>query len=201
MRSSRWPIARSTPCHTASERDRYRVYVHLDTEGAWLTSGPRLPKHLIDQMTCDGTFCPVWETDARPVSLGRTSRAVPTDLRRLVLDRDRGCRHPGCTNRRFLDIHHLVHWRDGGATDADNLVALCGMHHRAHHDGNLSVSGHADRPDGLVFRNRHGVRITGPAPRQPDRPPPPGEPCPGPLGERFESRWWILPERPPPSAA
>lgn len=29
------------------------------------------------------------------------------------------CRVPWCTNGRWLDVHHITHWIDGGATDSD----------------------------------------------------------------------------------
>ena len=29
--------------------------------------------------------------------------------------------------------HHITHWADGGATSLDNLVLLCGHHHRTIH--------------------------------------------------------------------
>jgi hypothetical protein len=31
--------------------------------------------------------------------------------------------------------HHVEHWADGGATSLDNLVLLCGHHHRLIHQG------------------------------------------------------------------
>ncbi len=33
-------------------------------------------------------------------------------------------------------IHHSWHWADGGPTDLDNLVALCGHCHRYIHSTN-----------------------------------------------------------------
>ena len=29
--------------------------------------------------------------------------------------------------------HHIVHWADGGKTSLDNLVLVCGEHHRVLH--------------------------------------------------------------------
>ncbi|MDA3032972.1 MAG: hypothetical protein O3B90_11700, partial [Actinomycetota bacterium] len=40
--------------------------------------------------------------------------------------------------------------------DTDNLLLVCGKHHRMHHRGRLDITGDADRPDGLEFRNQHG---------------------------------------------
>ncbi len=31
--------------------------------------------------------------------------------------------------------HHITHWADGGATSLDNLILLCGHHHRLIHTG------------------------------------------------------------------
>jgi hypothetical protein len=33
----------------------------------------------------------------------------------------------------MTQAHHIVHWADGGPTSLDNLVLLCGEHHRAVH--------------------------------------------------------------------
>ena len=29
--------------------------------------------------------------------------------------------------------HHIIHWADGGKTSLDNLVLVCGEHHRVLH--------------------------------------------------------------------
>ena len=82
-----------------------------------------------------------------------------------VSDRDRVCRHPACANRFHLEIHHLVHWRDGGTTDPHNLLGLCGKHHRAHHAGEFTIAGNPELADGLTFTDRRGRPITGPMAR------------------------------------
>ena len=53
----------------------------------------------------------------------------------LVRDHYR-CQTPHCGNHP-RHIHHIRHWADGGPTDLDNLVALCGHCHRyIHSNGN-----------------------------------------------------------------
>ncbi|KRF49100.1 hypothetical protein ASH01_05555 [Terrabacter sp. Soil811] len=155
----------------AARRARYRVQVHLDTDGGWLTGRPRLPQHITNQLTCDGTLTPVWETQGHPVNVGRAHRVVPHRTRILVLDRDRGCRFPGCASTHHLEIHHLTHWRDGGPTDTTNLLALCTFHHDGHHRGEFTLTGDPTRPDGLTFHTDTGLLI-GP----PQQPPPPHAP-------------------------
>ena len=124
---------------SVSRRDSFRVYVHLDAEGGWLNGRPRLPGHLVAKLTCAGMVQPLWLRAGVPVSVGRALRIVPERTRRLVLDRDRGCRFPGCVATAHLEVHHVVHWAHGGRTDLDNLVALCPFHHDAHHAGEFGI--------------------------------------------------------------
>ena len=44
-----------------SRQESFRVYVHLDVEGGWLSGRARLPGHLVDKLTCSGTVQPVWQ--------------------------------------------------------------------------------------------------------------------------------------------
>jgi hypothetical protein len=58
---------------------------------------------------------------------------------------------------RWLHAHHVVHWADGGPTDADNLILLCGYHHRLVHERGWRVepgSHEFVRPDGRSYRPR-----------------------------------------------
>lgn len=65
-------------------------------------------------------------------------------LRRAIEHRDGGCRVSGCGHRRGLEIHHIEHWEDGGSTDPGNLIALCAVHHRKHHQGLLGITGNPE---------------------------------------------------------
>ena len=179
-----------------NRRDAYRTYIHLDTEGAWLTGKPRLPAHIAKKLTCDGIAQPLWSTQGAPVNVGRAQRIVPTRTRRLVEDRDRGCRFPGCNTTR-VECHHLIHWVDGGPTDTTNLCALCSYHHDGHHVGDFTITGDADDPAGLSFTTRAGFPIkpgptfttpAGPQP-PPDPQPPPAPPYRGPTGDTLDLRW------------
>jgi hypothetical protein len=146
-----------------SRVESFRVFVHGGAGGGGLTGRPRLPQHLVAKLTCAGTVQPLWRRAGVPVSVGRALRIVPERTRRLVLDRDRGCRFPGCVARAHLEVHHVVHWADGGGTDLANLAGLCPFHHDGHHRGEFSIAGDANAAGGLVFWARGGFRI-GPGP-------------------------------------
>ena len=110
---------------------------------------------------------------------------------------------PGCAASRWLHVHHLLHWEDGGTTDPENLVSLCSAHHRAHHRGELTIEGDPTTADGLVVTDTRTGRVltglAGPAP--PTAPPAEAARALGvpdadwlhPSGERLDRRWLELP--------
>lgn len=175
-------------------------HVHTDRPGAYLHDGPALPDALRRQLLCDTRGAVVGLRGGRPVDVGRTRRIVPGHTRRIVENRDRGCRVPGC-GRHHVEIHHIVHWLDGGPTNTWNLVALCPHHHRLHHRGLLNITGNADQPGGLVFTDRRGRPLVVPSPTPPD----PGRPIAvtghwqHPTGERLQTKWIHFNPVPAPS--
>jgi len=86
--------------------------------------------------------------------LARAKQTIPPALRRSVLARDhRRCRAPGCRNSTFLDVHHIELRSEGGSNKAENLITLCGAHHRALHRGALVIEGTATA---IRFRHADG---------------------------------------------
>ena len=70
-----------------------------------------------------------------PNYTGRTSRVVPTHLRRALAARDNGCAFPGCDRPPgWCEAHHIQEWQHGGATALPNLVLMCRFHHRLVHN-------------------------------------------------------------------
>jgi hypothetical protein len=145
----------------------YRIYLHLDTEGAWLNARGTLVHHLATRLGCTADTAAVWHTEGRPVSVGRTRTAIPAHTRRLVADRDRGCAYPGCTSTRFVEIHHILHRQDGGGHDYDNLISLCPHHHTAHHAGAFEIvrSTNTYAPFRFTTPRGHPISVTPPRPR------------------------------------
>ena len=56
-------------------------------------------------------------------------------MSRAIKDRDQHCQYPGCTKTHQLQIHHIKHWADGGATSIENGVSVCCSHHTMLHEG------------------------------------------------------------------
>ena len=173
-------------------RERHRIYHHIEIADGdvYASDGHGLP---IDAPTrrhicCDAIVHPLITENGLPVSVGRSQRIVPERTRNIVLHRDGGCRVPGCDASHHLEIHHIVHWEDGGPTDTWNLIALCPRHHRLHHRGKLDITGNADLGTVRFAVDGRDLARDGPSPTPPDDRSPPGT-YRAPAGEPIESRW------------
>ena len=153
--------------------DRATLVVHTRLEtllgepgapNAEIEDGPVIAPDTVRRLACDARLQVVVEDDAgNPLTLGRLTRTPSAAMVRALRHRDRGCRFPGCGRRRYSNAHHVEWWSKGGRTDLDNLVLLCGFHHRLVHEQGWRLSTHADgtvswfRPNGERYR-------VGPAP-------------------------------------
>lgn len=176
--------------------ERAQVIVHLDARSdgdghARIHLGPQLPDALRRYLCCDSKVrAAVEAADGALLGISPLAPTVDVRLRRLIEERDRGCRYPGCSQTRWVQIHHLRHREDGGLTVAHNLCALCPYHHRLHHQGAFEIAGTPERPHGLRFTDRWG-RAIGPPDHGPLAPPPAGTTTfTHPTGERLQSRWF-----------
>jgi hypothetical protein len=88
-------------------------------------------------LACDGNVTRiVIGPDSVPLDVGRTQRVVPPHLRRAVELRDKTCVFTGCEAPAWwCDVHHLLHWADGGETSLENSALLCERHHTKVHHG------------------------------------------------------------------
>ena len=147
---------RSLDTVTSPERrNRFRINMHLDVDGRLSNAtGHFLPDAIRRYITCDGLLTPVFVDNGIPISVGRSQYIVPDRTRRVVIHRDGGCGTPGCNVTHHLEVHHIIHWEDGGVTETWNLIALCPHHHRLHHQGKLGISGNADIPGGARLHRR-----------------------------------------------
>src|SRR5262249_33712477 len=83
-------------------------------------AGP-LGADVLRRLACEAKVRLAADEHGLTIDLGRTTRLPSAALAREVLRRDEACRFPGCTARRFLQIHHVIPWTAGGSTDLDNV--------------------------------------------------------------------------------
>lgn len=80
------------------------------------------------------------------LDVGRQYRTITPAQHAALIARDGGCAFPGCTRpAQWCIAHHIIHWADGGKTDLDNLVLLCGYHHTTVHHRGWDVRTASDR--------------------------------------------------------
>jgi hypothetical protein len=148
--------------------DRFQVWVHMsiDELRAKLHLGEALPDWLRRFLACDADVRATIESNDILWEISRKFRTVDEKMRAFIEERDGGCVVPGCQQKRWLHIHHIVHWENGGPTTPSNLCALCPMHHRLHHQGLLEIRGSPGTANGLRFFTSTGREITA-VPRSP----------------------------------
>jgi hypothetical protein len=122
-----------------------------------LSAGPVIASETARRLSCDSIIECVITDHGRVLGIGRRSRLIPAWLRRQLWFRDGGCRFPGCPERHFAHAHHRQHWADLGPSDLENLILLCGYHHRFVHEHGWKIEVDPDgraifiRPDGTVY--------------------------------------------------
>lgn len=108
-----------------------------ETSDGWV-----LDPETIRQMSCDCSVTRVvFGGPSEVLDVGRKTRVVPAPMRRAVVARDRNCVAPGCTrSAKWCDVHHIIHWDDGGETEITNLCLLCRYHHTLVHLDRLDLT-------------------------------------------------------------
>ncbi|MEO2106985.1 MAG: DUF222 domain-containing protein [Actinomycetota bacterium] len=148
--------------------------VHVADHGlGQVENGPVLARSVLSRLACDAVLVGMvtardsGDGTGQPIGIGRRRRTIPGWLRRLVHQRDPGCRFPGCPNTRWTDVHHIIHWAAGGRTDLDNLVRLCRFHHTSVHQLGIGIGRSvADRSWAFTTADGHPIEL--PRPRVAD---------------------------------
>lgn len=87
--------------------------------------------------------------EASAVEANPGSRYVPISHQLLVAARyGNRCAFPGCLDK-VDEVHHVQALSEGGASQADNLVPTCALHHDALHSG--WVQGRREASDAWVY--------------------------------------------------
>jgi hypothetical protein len=140
-------LAATTGDQTTISPPQVTVFADLEaltTETAGVTelsNTALVPNETARRLSCDCVVETVVTDGSQVVGVGRNTRTVPGWLRRLVHHRDGGrCRFPSCKHTKWLQAHHIQHWSQGGATDLDNLILLCGFHHRFLHEHDWHIT-------------------------------------------------------------
>ena len=104
-----------------------------------IEGGPTIPVETAQRMWCDATYLGILERDGSILEVGSKTRGISLRTRRALLARDESCVWPGCTNRRYVEAHH-IHWRsEGGDHRLVSLALLCWFHHRKLHNGKFEM--------------------------------------------------------------
>jgi len=158
-------------CHGATPRVTVTISFEdlLRQSGYGITeTGEDLTASTIRRMCCDADIIPaVLGTSSEVLDVGRTQRLVTAAIWKALVARDRHCRFKSCTRPPMMcHAHHIQHWADGGETSLENMILLCGHHHRLIHAGPWQIrkTGPAD----FSFDPPPGVRRrAGSTPRPP----------------------------------
>jgi len=145
---------------TGRNSDNYLVTIHVDASALAGAEGrAAVPLESVKRHCCDGHAVVITETsEGEPLGIGRRSRLIPTSVERAVRARDNnGCVFPGCSNRRFLNCHHIEHWAQGGETGVENLMLLCTKHHTLVHEGGFKIQ--KDFLDRWAFFRPDGIAV------------------------------------------
>jgi hypothetical protein len=155
------------------DHDRANVVLHVgidalsDPDATVTVGGRELARDELLRLICDGRLQPaIDDANGATVGVGRVSRQIPAWLRRLMADRDGGCRFPGCARTRWTHGHHIISWAEDGPTNLDNLITLCGFHHRLIHRQGWELRGNPNSE--IRFINQWGEAHT---PARPQFPP------------------------------
>lgn len=119
------------------------ILVHIDHDrlldklgGATLDTGTRISAGQARRLACEAGIIPaVLGGESQVLDLGRARRLHSDAQRQALAIRYESCAAEGCERPfAWCEVHHPTPWSEGGATDLDNAVPLCGWHHGRAHD-------------------------------------------------------------------
>lgn len=138
---------------SSSAADRATLVVQTTLEDLASASGTgdldgrvRICADTLARLGCDSRIQTIYRDSLGNIrGIGRVSRSVPPWLERIIFKRDQTCRFPGCERRSWVQAHHIAEWTaHAGPTNTDNLLCLCGGHHRFVHEGGWKILGNAN---------------------------------------------------------
>ena len=121
----------------------------------------------VRRLACDaGLHRLVTKGTSLTLDFGSATRLASDSQYLVLVERDGGCRWPGCHRPPgWCEIHHIDEViRDDGPTDIANLVLLCSAHHHLVHELRWQLHGNANdlniqTPDGTILHAPSRRRI------------------------------------------
>ena len=143
--------------------DRYQVIVSVDaaditgstheqntpSKRPTIKGAGPIARETARRIACDCSISTHIKSNGEPMDIGRISRIWPNPMTRAILERDQHCQFFGCTKTHNLQIHHIIHWANGGVTSISNGVAVCKFHHTLLHEGGYTIE-HASSSEQLI---------------------------------------------------
>ncbi len=119
--------------------------------------GMAIGPELFGLLTCAGILNVIFGHDRGrgfiPLAHGRSKRRATAGQWAALIARDAGCVNCG-RGWRYTEAHHVIHWKDGGLTDLENLCLLCPRCHCDLHVGYFTIH----MVDGLPVVTTHRRR-------------------------------------------
>jgi hypothetical protein len=111
------------------------------------SNGSLISVDAAQEIACTATLTPILRDRWGVVlDLGRERRSTSSAQRRAIEAMYATCFMTGCEVAvTDCQIHHIVHWKDGGPTDLENLAPICQQHHHVVHTGGAKMSMDAQR--------------------------------------------------------
>jgi hypothetical protein len=151
MRSGELPASAGEPTQvhvTTDIADLLRRLQPGDTCRSTINGTPVTP-NTVRMLACDAGIIPVvMRGTSEVLDLGRSTRTWSRAQRKAAKLRDGGCVFPKCQapiDR--CELHHIVHWSNGGPTDHRNGAHVCTYHHWVVHHTNWAIirnNGHVE---------------------------------------------------------
>lgn len=115
------------------------------------------PTRVVSRKIPNGLKLPDQPWTNRKLRFNHRARSLTRPQRKELCRRDGWCcRTPGCPNKIWLHIHHIVEYSKGGKTEPEGLLGLCSACHRNVHAGILKIVLQGGE---LVFLDSQGRRI------------------------------------------
>lgn len=160
-------MVRTTPRNTLRTPGAH-VNLVMTTDGrAYLPNNLGAPSEALKNFLSNAEYRVSTVDDAGLVlNTGRSQRlATNGQINALLMMWHGACAMPGCTHTRFMEMHHITDWADGGPTDLDNLLPLCSACHSLVTEGHVEIlkeygDVHFLMPGGVRFVSHdHGLPV------------------------------------------